>query len=96
MQKIRSRLVNFRVTDEEFEQLKTAATVQGARCLSEFARLVMLGTGTGAHLPAAVESLDGKLSLFDHRLNVLESNVARLVDALESEDRAVLSRKSEN
>jgi hypothetical protein len=56
----------------------------------------MLGTGTGAHLPAAVESLDGKLSLFDHRLNVLESNVARLVDALESEDRAVLSRKSEN
>jgi len=85
MQKIRSRLVNFRVTDEEFEQLKTAATVQGARCLSEFARLVMLGTATGRYPPAAQEPLDCKLSLFDRRLNVLESNVARLVDALASE-----------
>lgn len=79
MQKIRSRLINFRVTDEELEQLKAAATVQGSRCLSEFARLVMLGTATGAPVS---ESLDGKLSLFDHRLNVLEANVARLVDAL--------------
>ena len=85
MQKVRSRLINFRVTDEELEQLKTAATVQGARCLSEFARLVMLGTATGAQSPAAPESLDGKLSLFDRRLNVLEANVARLVDALASE-----------
>ena len=82
MQKVRSRLINFRVTDEEFEQLKTAAAVQGSRCLSEFARLVMLGTAAGAHLMAIPESLDGKLSLFDRRLNVLESNVARLVDAL--------------
>src|ERR1035437_8185908 len=85
VQKVRSRLINFRVTDEELEQLKTAATVQGARCLSEFARLVMLGTATGAQSPAAPESLDGKLSLLDRRLNVLEANVARLVDALASE-----------
>lgn len=86
MQKIRSRLVNFRVTDEELEQLKAAASVQGSRCLSEFARLVMLGTATGAQLPAVSESLNGKLSLFDRRLNVLEANVARLVDALGGRD----------
>ena len=86
MQKIRSRLINFRVTDEELDQLKTAATVQGARCLSEFARLVMLGTVTGAQFHAVPESLDGKLSLFDQRLNVLEANVARLVDALGERD----------
>jgi hypothetical protein len=83
VQKIRSRLVNFRVTDEELEQLKAAASVQGSRCLSEFARLVMLGTATGAQFP---ESLNGKLSLFDRRLNVLEANVARLVDALGGRD----------
>jgi hypothetical protein len=86
VQKIRSRLVNFRVTDEELEQLKAAASVQGSRCLSEFARLVMLGTATGAQLPAVSESLNGKLSLFDRRLNVLEANVARLVDALGGRD----------
>jgi hypothetical protein len=82
VQKVRSRLINFRVTDEELEQLKAAATVQGSRCLSEFARLVMLGTAPGAQFAASSESLDGKLSLFDRRLNVLEANVARLVDAL--------------
>lgn len=88
MQKVRSRLINFRVTDEELEQLKTAATVQGSRCLSEFARLVMLGTATNAQLSVATESMDGKLTLFDRRLNVLEANVARLVDALrEPKDR---------
>jgi hypothetical protein len=86
VQKVRSRLINFRVTDEELDQLKTAASVQGSRCLSEFARLVMLGTTTGAQFHAVPESLDGKLSLFNQRLNVLEANVARLVDALGERD----------
>jgi hypothetical protein len=81
VQKVRSRLINFRVTDEELDQLRTAATVRGARCLSEFARLVMLGTAAGAQFPVVPESLDGRLSLLDQRLNVLEANVARLVDA---------------
>jgi hypothetical protein len=89
VQKVRSRLINFRVTDEELEQLKTAAAVQGSRCLSEFARLIMLGTANGAP-----ESPDGKLSQFDRRLNILEANVARLVDALANEK--TLGRKSEN
>jgi hypothetical protein len=94
VQKVRSRLINFRVTDEELEQLKTAATVQGSRCLSEFARLVMLRTAASGQFPAAPESPDGKLSLFDRRLNVLEANVARLVDALASEK--AVGSKSEN
>jgi hypothetical protein len=81
VQKVRSRLINFRVTDEELEQLKAAATVRGSRCLSEFARFVMLGTASGAQSPTT-ESLDGKLSLFDRRLNILEADVARLVEAL--------------
>src|ERR1017187_9362681 len=44
MSTARTRLVNFRVTDEEFERLKTASGRQGARCLSDFARGVMLGS----------------------------------------------------
>jgi uncharacterized protein (DUF1778 family) len=89
VQKVRSRLINFRVTDEELEQLKAAATLQGSRCLSEFARLVMLGTATGAQDPP-----DGKLSQFDRRLNILEAHVARLVDALAGEK--AVGSKSEN
>ncbi len=77
MNKVRSRLINFRVTEEEFERLKNAAEVQGSRCLSEFARLVMLGADSASG--PEYRSLDGKLSQFDKRLNALESNVERLM-----------------
>jgi hypothetical protein len=42
----------------------------------------MLGSATGVQSPAVSESVNGKLSLFDRRLNILEANVARLVEAL--------------
>ncbi len=84
MHKVRSRLVNFRVTEEEFERLKNAAEILGSRCLSEFARLVMLGTANGPVSAAESESLNGRLSVFDRRLNNLESNMARLLDTLVS------------
>ena len=79
MNNVRHRLINFRVTDEEFERLKVAASLQGSRCLSEFARFVMLGTADAQTSPAS-QSVDSKLLIFDRRLAVLESNVARLVD----------------
>ena len=79
MYKVRRRLINFRVTDDEFEQLKAAASLQGCRCLSEFARSVMLGSANGQLSPASA-AVDSQMNLFDRRLSVLESNVARLVD----------------
>jgi uncharacterized protein (DUF1778 family) len=80
--KVRRRLINFRVTEEEFERLKVAAALQGSRCLSEFARFVMLGTA-GTQACATPESFDSKLSMFDRRLAVLESHMARLVNHLD-------------
>jgi len=77
MRKIRTRLVNFRVTDEEFEQLKTASDRLGARCLSDFARSVMLGQAD----PHPVSS-DDRLLSFDRRLTALERSMSRLVAAL--------------
>jgi hypothetical protein len=71
MRNIRTRLVNFRVTDEEFARLKTAADRQGARCLSDFARSIMFG-GT----------YDDRLLSMDQRLTGVEHSMARLVAAL--------------
>jgi hypothetical protein len=79
MSKPRTRLVNFRVTDEEFDRLKTASGRQGARCLSEFARCVMLGQ---PNLRPAPGSYDDRLLAFDRRLTSLECSMARLVEAL--------------
>lgn len=80
MNTIRRRLVNVRVTDQEFERIKTASDRQGARCISEFARAVML---KGATTGAAPDSLavNEKLLSFERRLAMLELYVSRLADA---------------
>ena len=76
MQKVRSRLVNFRVTDDEFQQLKDASDRHGARCLSAFARKMVLSAGAsnGEH------SVD-ELASLDRRLSLLEESMARLFNA---------------
>ena len=79
MRKIRTRLINFRVTDEEFELLKTASDRLGARCLSDFARSSMLNQ---SKCPPASESVNDRMNTFDRRLTVLERSMARLVDAI--------------
>jgi hypothetical protein len=77
MQKVRSRLVNFRVTDDEFQQLKDASDRHGARCLSAFARTMVLSAGA-----AGAENRVDELASFDRRLAVLEESMARLSNAL--------------
>ena len=77
MSKARTRLVNFRVTDEEFERLKSASGRQGSRCLSDFARSMMLGQ-PNCHSSAD----DERLLSFDRRLTSLERSLSRLVDVL--------------
>jgi len=77
MQKVRSRLVNFRVTDDEFQQLKDASDRYGARCLSAFARKMVLSAGMGD----GEKRVDDMASL-DRRLAVLEEAMARLFNAL--------------
>jgi hypothetical protein len=77
MQKVRGRLVNFRVTDDEFEQLKIACDRQGARCLSAFARKMILNAGT----PGSDSHAD-ELATLDRRLSILEESMSRLFGAL--------------
>ena len=79
MQKIRDRLVNFRVTDDEFEQLKLASSQHGARCLSAFARNTMLDATTGQS-----EKLPDHVVALDRRLTALEDSLSRLLHALTS------------
>jgi hypothetical protein len=84
MNKIRKRLVNFRVTDQEFERIKTASDRQGARCISEFARTVMLGGTSPDTVSDSGDSLNlnDKLLSLERRLAMLELYVSRTIDAL--------------
>jgi hypothetical protein len=79
MEKVRGRLVNFRVTDDEFEQLKIACDRQGARCFSAFARKMMLNASS-----ADPENLVDRMAVLDRRLSILEDSMSRLFNALTS------------
>lgn len=67
MTKARSRFVNFRVTDDEFQQLKIACDRHGDASMSVFARKVILN----APGPAGGNIID-KLDALDRRLSILE------------------------
>lgn len=70
--------MNFRVTAEELERLKTASAVRGCRCLSDFARSVMLENADAPPPSPAHESCDRRMLSFEHRLAALESDFEAL------------------
>lgn len=86
MLKTRSRIINFRVTEDEFEQLKYAALDKGARCLSDYARTAILHGFDGSRNQAPVQgngedklqSLVQRLGTVEQSLTKLESMVSRL------------------
>jgi len=82
--KPRTRLVNFRLNEEEYECLRSACTQQGARSLSDFARAAVLRE-------VGAEELGERWN--ERRLSSLRRKVSRL----ESEVRGLLElvRKSE-
>ena len=84
MLKSRGRFVNFRVTDDEFEQLKIACDRHGAPCLSAFARKVILNAPN-----ANGENFADKLAALQRRLSILEVSMSRLVNALAGSSVAV-------
>ena len=85
MYKIRSRLVNFRVTDEEMERLKSASALHGSRCLSDFARSIMLSSAT-SHVSASTDEslVEDRLVSMECRLARLESALVRVMDQVEA------------
>jgi uncharacterized protein (DUF1778 family) len=83
--KIRSRLINFRVTDEEMERLKAASALHGSRCLSDFARSVILSSATSHGQASPPESLvEDRLVSMERRLAQLESALVRVLDQVEA------------
>lgn len=69
----RNKLVNFRVSEEEFAQLTKACDESGARCLSVFARNAVLTPQTESAGVAAVADrlvqMDQKLAALFEMLN---------------------------
>jgi hypothetical protein len=79
--KRRDRVVVFRLTQDEYEELKTVCTVRGARNISDFARSELLISIERARRPEG--GLQGRLSNVDQTLSSLESTIQRMANLLE-------------
>ncbi len=78
----RTRLVNFRVNDEEYAALLAACSEHGARSISDFARLAVLGrAGRGAR---QVVGIQWRLAALGHKMAELETRVLQLLRRLEA------------
>jgi hypothetical protein len=78
----RTRLVNFRVNEEEYAVLLTACSQNGARSVSDFARLaVMRHAGVDER---QATSMQWRLSALGHKMSELECRVLQLLRLLET------------
>jgi hypothetical protein len=84
--KPRNRLVNFRLSEEEFEGLQAACRASGARSLSDFARSAVLQSmervGEGESVRGEVTL--GPLSRLGRTVETLESRVEQILSLLSS------------
>lgn len=86
----RTRTVNFRISDEEFERLKQACLAAGARSVADFVRSVVLGYEQRADLaPPPRPRGEGKdvtkmrqaMEKLNHEVEELTGLVRRAVNA---------------
>jgi hypothetical protein len=80
---LKSRTISLRLSQNEFEALKSLYTAHGARSISDFVRtsiqrVISEAAPTGDGLELKVQELDGKLS-------ILDGEVRRLSRLLEGE-----------
>lgn len=77
--KPRNRLVNFRLSEEEFEKLRASCSLYGARSLSDFARAAVMRSVSGAQANG-----DTSDSGIDRKVNDLETRIGELSRLVES------------
>ncbi len=80
----KTRTISLRISEQEYETLKNAYATQGARTLSEFARVAMhhvIGQNGGAHS----EGLEMQILALTGKLAHLEEQVSRLARVLDGE-----------
>lgn len=91
--KPRNRLVNFRLSEEEFDKLRASCSLYGARSLSDFARAAVMrsvahGLPAGEYGATDYPRDEGSLGNLNQKVTELESQLAqllRLVDAIRPE-----------
>ena len=69
--KRRSRIVSFRLSDEEYDSLKNVSATSGARSVSEFTRSVAFSTSGPERIEDTLRILSERMKAIDRRLEAL-------------------------
>jgi hypothetical protein len=82
----RNRLVNFRLSEDEFERLRSSCAQHGARSISDFARSSVLHRLEGVPASSAATQLVTQFGELERRvvqlIQLLDSQVAQPKEAL--------------
>jgi predicted DNA-binding protein len=81
--KRKSRMISLRLSDEEYEALRSLYRMHGSRSVSEFARNAMQKV-IGESVPAASSTLETRILDLDSKMASLDHEVARLVQLIEA------------
>jgi hypothetical protein len=80
---LKSRAISLRLSQSEFEALKSLYAAHGARSISDFVRTTMQHVISEA--AQASDGLELKVQELDGKLSILDGEVSRLSRLLESE-----------
>jgi hypothetical protein len=75
----RTRTISFRVSEREFELLRVKSEAEGARSISDLARLVLCGSATGSN-----DRLDNSLGELTGEIRQLSVDVRRATELIEA------------
>ncbi len=87
--KRRSRIVSFRLSDEEYDSLKNVSATRGARSVSEFTRSVACNQDgeQAKKLEETLLTLTERMELLDRRLQTLTEAVKNAANATTDEEK---------
>jgi hypothetical protein len=85
IQKRRSRIVSFRLSDEEYDSLKSVTASRGARSVSEFTRSVACNMSTDGN---GAEKIEDSLRTLNDRMQALDRRLQMLTEVLEEKNGA--------
>jgi hypothetical protein len=77
MLKRRSRIVSFRLSDEEYDALKIISATRGARSVSEFTRSVACNMNEQEHV-----TIEERLRILNDQMEVLDRMIQSLAEIM--------------
>jgi uncharacterized protein YukE len=77
----RTKIISLRLFDDEFERLRIASEVHGARSISDFARAAL------CNFSGPVDQLQEKMRQITDELQELRNEIHQLTDSLQTADK---------